>query len=600
MINNSDPLSFYQTRIKELNSTLTALKKCHLVTGWLRLFVFILLVTSVIYLWPNGVVSILLAAIPLTAFFVFLFYQSLRTEENIKNTTRLLLINNEETEILNGQYGKRYDGAIFSNKNNYSDTDLDVFGRASLFQYINRATSEQGKKTLAEYFSGNSKRETIIQKQQAVKELAAMPEWRQQLQAHGMDTPVTISNEQLILSWIRQTEPMYQQAVWQAIRFVLPVISVTVLALHLAGIIPNPPFYLFLLAAFFFSYSISKKITKEYGHLSKLLPELESFLPALNTIEQTPFSSGYILNQKKMLQHGGSASAEIARLKKILDRFDYRLNPVVHIPLNIFLLWDLQQALALYQWKKLHTTQAEQWYSVLGEMEALSSLAALAFNRPEWVFPEITDHWFDMECRQLGHPLIQPSKLVLNNFSLTGIPQIALVTGSNMAGKSTFLRTIGANTILAMAGAPVCAKYMKLPVTIVMSSMRITDNLEEETSTFYAELKKLKWILESVQKKEKVFLLLDEMLRGTNSLDRHSGSEALIRQLIREGAVGIIASHDVELSRLEQEFPGAIANYHFDSAVVQEEIIFDYQLKKGICTSTNATLLMRKIGIQMD
>ena len=600
MINNSEQLSFYQNRIKELNSRLTALKKRHLVTGWLRLFVFILLVASVIYLWPNGVVSVFLAAVPLTAFFVFLFYQSLRTEENIKNTTRLLLINNEETEILNGQYGKRYDGAIFSNKNNYSDTDLDVFGRASLFQYINRATSEQGKKTLAEYFSGNSNRETIIQKQQAVKELAAMPEWRQQLQAHGMDTPVTISNEQLILSWIRQTEPLYQQAVWQAIRFVLPVISVTVLALHLAGIIPNPPFYLFLLAAFVFSYSISKKITKEYGHLSKLLPELESILPALNTIEQTPFNSSYILEQKTMLQNSGSASAQIARLKKILDRFDYRLNPVVHIPLNIFLLWDLQQALALYQWKKTNTVQTKQWYAVLGEMEALSSLATLHFNRPEWVFPEITDHWFEMECRQLGHPLIQPSKLVLNNFSLTGTPQIALVTGSNMAGKSTFLRTIGANTILAMAGAPVCAKYMKLPVTIVMSSMRITDNLEEETSTFYAELKKLKWILESVQKKEKVFLLLDEMLRGTNSLDRHSGSEALIRQLIREGAVGIIASHDVELSRLEQEFPAAIANYHFDSAVVQEEIIFDYQLKKGICTSTNATLLMRKIGIQMD
>lgn len=599
MTNNPAPLPFYQHRIQELNGILVQLKKKHLLTGWLRLFVFILLVVSIIYFWPNGVVAILLAAIPLTVFFVFLFYQALRTEEKIKNTTRLLLINNEETEILNGQYSKRYDGAQFSGKKNYSDTDLDVFGHASLFQYINRATSEQGKETLAEYFSGNSNRETIIQKQQAIKELAAMPEWRQQLQAHGTNTPVTIGNEQLILNWIQQTEPLFQQPIWKAIRFVLPIISVTILALHLAGIIPNPPFYVFLPLAFFFSYSISKKVTKEYGHLSKILPGLESFLPVLNMVEQTPFNSSYFLEQKNMLLDTGAASIQIARLKKILDRFDYRLNPVVHLPLNIFLLWDLQQALALYQWKKANTVQTKQWYAVLGEMEALSSLATLHFNRPEWAFPEITEHWFELECRGAGHPLIPPQKLVLNDFSISGTPQIALVTGSNMAGKSTFLRTIGANIILAMAGAPVCAGYMKLPVTRVMSSMRITDNLEEETSTFYAELKKLKWILESVQQKEKVFLLLDEMLRGTNSLDRHAGSDALIRQLVQEGAVGIIASHDVELSRLEKEFPSAIGNYHFDSTVVQEEIIFAYSLKKGTCTSTNATLLMKKIGIRM-
>ncbi|MBL7727191.1 MAG: DNA mismatch repair protein MutS, partial [Dinghuibacter sp.] len=371
------------------------------------------------------------------------------------------------------------------------------------------------------------------------------------------------------------------------------------LALHLAGIIPTSPFYLFIMVAFVFSYSISKKITKEYGHLSKILPELESLLPALRMMEQTTFNSSYITSQQKMLAQHGAAAQQIARLKKILDRFDYRLNPVVHIPLNILLLWDLQQALSLQQWKISNTAPAKQWYAVLGEMEALSSLAALHFNHPDWAFPEITEQWFTLECIGAGHPLIPPQKLVPNNFSLSGTPKIALVTGSNMAGKSTFLRTIGANIVLAMAGAPVCATTMRLPVTRVMSSMRITDNLEEETSTFYAELKKLKWIIGSVQKKEKVFLLLDEMLRGTNSLDRHTGSEALIRQLVQEGAVGIIASHDVELSRLEQEFPHAINNYHFDSAVVQEEIIFDYRLKTGVCTSTNATLLMKKIGIRM-
>jgi DNA mismatch repair ATPase MutS len=196
--------------------------------------------------------------------------------------------------------------------------------------------------------------------------------------------------------------------------------------------------------------------------------------------------------------------------------------------------------------------------------------------------------------------LLPAEQRVTSSFGINGQGKIALVTGSNMAGKSTFLRSLGVNVLLAQTGAPVCAETFVLSPVKLMSSMRIADNLAENTSTFYAELKKLKTIIEAVKRHEPVFILLDEILRGTNSLDRHTGSAALMKQLIKEHAVAVIATHDVALAKLENEYPTAIQNYHFDVQVEGEELYFDYKLKDGVCTSLNASLLMKKIGIEMQ
>ncbi|MBL7763260.1 MAG: hypothetical protein JNL23_07510 [Chitinophagaceae bacterium] len=293
------------------------------------------------------------------------------------------------------------------------------------------------------------------------------------------------------------------------------------------------------------------------------------------------------------------SSADIKQLKQILDRFDIRLNPLVFIPLNTLLFWDLQQAFALEKWKKQHKEKVGQWFNGLGESESLSSLGNIAFNHPDWCFPAISNEHGKLQTVELGHPLINELKRVNNSFSTAGLNQLALITGSNMAGKSTFLRSVGVNIVLAMMGSPVCAKSFTIYPVKVMSSMRIADNLEESTSTFYAELKKLKSIIEAVNRKEKIFILLDEILRGTNSLDRHTGSKALIKQLIQQQAVGMIATHDLELAKLAAEFPGNIHNYHFDVQVANDELYFDYKLKTGICESLNASILMKKIGIEI-
>ena len=233
-------------------------------------------------------------------------------------------------------------------------------------------------------------------------------------------------------------------------------------------------------------------------------------------------------------------------------------------------------------------------------MEVLCSLATLHFNRPQWCFPIFTEKHFTFKATALGHPLIPEESRVVSAFDVEGVSKVALVTGSNMAGKSTFLRSLGVGVVMAQMGAPVCAQSLQLSPVRLMSSMRIADNLAENTSTFYAELKKLKTIIEAVRSHQPLFVLLDEILRGTNSLDRHIGSKALIKQLIKEKAVAVIATHDVEMAKLEEAYPQSIENYHFDVQVEGEELYFDYKLKHGVCTSLNASILMKKIGIELQ
>jgi len=328
--------------------------------------------------------------------------------------------------------------------------------------------------------------------------------------------------------------------------------------------------------------------------------ELEVLAGSIALIERTEYKAPYLKYlQEQFRQQNKTASAKLKDLKHILERLDMRYNIVVFIPLDIILQWDLQQVLALEKWKQKNHKNVIEWFTALGAFEAVNSLAVLSFNHPQWCFPSFKPNHFFIEGKDIGHPLIPADKCVNNPLKIDHAGELMLVTGSNMAGKSTYLRSIGVNTILAMAGAPVCACTFILSPVQIISSMRIADNLEENTSTFYAELKKLKTVIDKVNNGEKIFILLDEILRGTNSLDRHTGSVALVKQLIKHNAAGIIATHDVELAELKENYPANILNYHFDVQVNNDELYFDYKLKEGICTSLNASILMKKIGIEL-
>jgi DNA mismatch repair ATPase MutS len=275
------------------------------------------------------------------------------------------------------------------------------------------------------------------------------------------------------------------------------------------------------------------------------------------------------------------------------------MNWLVFIFLNTFLLWDLRQVLDLNEWKNTNQPRLSDWIAVISEMELAISLASLVYNEPGWIMPVMDENYFHFLGTEIGHPLIPASTRVTNDFSIDGSGKMTIITGSNMAGKSTFLRSLGVNFVLAGLGAPVCAQYMSLCDVKLISSMRVADNLAENTSTFYAELKKLQYIIEAVNNDEQVFILLDEVLRGTNSTDRHMGTRALVRQLIKKNVVTLIATHDTELAYSESSSP-FVSNYHFEGKIQHDQLYFDYKIKKGVCETLNATTLMKKIGIHFE
>lgn len=594
------PEVYYHQRLDQLQLQLKFHLRRKSTLGWLRFISVILIVGSVWILWPKGLAIVIPTALLLLIIFIRLIFADSKNNAFIQHTKHLININQDELKALADDYLHFNNGSVYMPKNHFYANDLDIFGRASLFQYINRTTSDIGGSRLAEWLLTPPEKSDIKERQAAINELSSKTEWRQGLQAFGKEQSIRDTTRHRLDDWLKEPGNFSDFRHWQWIRYVLPAIILMVLYLNIFNDLPNRILNIFLLSYAVIAYFISRKVSLVHQQLSKMVDELEVLLDSIKHIENTGFNSPLLQQlQSAYLQQKTSASYELKGLKKILERLDLRYNPVVFIPLDILLMWDLQQVLDLEKWKKNNTHNVVQWFDVLGEFEALNSLATIKFNHPSWVFPELSNKDFYIEGKQIGHPLIAETKRIVNDIFIQQKGELMLVTGSNMAGKSTYLRSIGINIVLAMAGAPVCAREFILSPVQLISSMRIADNLEESTSTFYAELKKLKTIIDKVNAGENLFILLDEILRGTNSLDRHTGSVALIKQLIKHNAVGIIATHDVELAEMKKNYPDNILNYHFDAQVNNEELYFDYLLKPGICTSLNASILMKKIGIEL-
>jgi hypothetical protein len=601
MNHKSFPAAEYNAQINELNGQLSLLKKRKDRISWLRLALILLLVADAWYLFQVSILYTILIAAALIAIFIRLIVLASRNGDAIENVKRLISINQNEIAVAGGSYTQRPDGSGFLYATHNYANDLDIFGRASVYQYINRTHSQQGNAKLANWLLEPSAMEIIPERQAAIKELAPQYKWRQQLEAYGMEQPVTLITEKKVAEWIREENTFSNKIGWQILRWVYPITAITLLVLYIIDILPLKGFTIAYIIALGVSGLISKMIIPQYINLDKIVPEVDALFNSAQWIESNPFHSIYLLQlQQHFLSNNTRSSVAIKQLKNILDKFDANLNLALTIFLNPLLLWNLQLIFQLEKWRTDNKIKTSDWFAATGEMEAVSTIANLHFNHPAWVFPvfDTTQHG-TFQSVEMGHPLIPENKMVYNSFSTLGTAQIALITGSNMAGKSTFLRSTAVNMVLAMMGAPVCAKEMRLSPMRVISSMRVADNLEESTSTFYAELKKLKSIIECVNNHEKVFVLLDEILRGTNSLDRHTGSKALIKQLINKSAVAMLATHDVELAQLQNDYPSNIYNYHFDAQIANEELYFDYKLKEGVCKSINASLLMKKIGIEL-
>lgn len=591
---------YYKKRLATVGTSLSQVLSIKTRLGWARFFVMICIAGCVYFLLPLGWLYVMAASFMLLVVFIKLVFADIDNNKSIRHTEELISINKDEIKALNGNYLQFEDGSLHIVHEHLYANDLDIFGKASLYQYINRSTSAMGGATLSKWLLAPATDAMITERQTAVKELHSQTEWRQALQAYGKEKKIVQSTYERLLQWIKEENNFINNRWWMLLQYLIPCIMLVVVMLNIFNLLSDPARNIFLLLSAVTAFFISRKIVPIHNRVSKITAELGVLSDSIHLIENKEFQSSLLVRLQSVYKKNNStASAQIKKLQSIVQRLDWRLNPIVFVPLAILFQWDLQQVIALEKWKRRNQAAILEWLDALGNFEAINSLATLHFNHPDWCFPVLKEEHFYIEGKAMGHPLINKLKRINNPVDVQHKGIIMLVTGSNMAGKSTYLRSIGINTVLTMAGAVACAQSFAISPVQLITSMRIADNLEENTSTFYAELKKLKNVIDAANKKEKVFILLDEILRGTNSLDRHTGAVALTKQLIRHQAAAIIATHDVELAALQNEYPHNILNFHFDAQVSHEELYFDYLLKEGICTSINASLLMKKIGIEL-
>ncbi len=535
---------------------------------------------------------------------VALFICAVAIHENIIKRRKFLealkAINENEIKAINGEFLELDPGdEFFSIEHDYS-SDLDIFGKQSVFHYLNRTTTSIGKKFLAAWlreFPENLKAEEQKQKQEAVQELAEKIELRQNIQAHGMfiedslkrlesfqgvfDEPTAVLNKKILLVFIH----------------VFPLITVGAVVLIFFRVSWLVALSMMLIQGLV-NRTMKEQRQRLYSLLSRQAKILTAYSRIMREIENEDFSCKRLAELRaELFVKNRAASFHIKKMSTILAYFDLRRSREFHGIFNNLLFWDLHCVYRIERWKKRVGPVVHQWFDVIGNFDALSSFANSFFNNPDWTMPEICDSEFKFEAESIGHPLIPRAENVRNDITLGNKRNILIVTGPNMAGKTTFLKTLGVNVVLGLAGAPVCAKQFVISPFKVYTSMKVTDSLDKKLSLFYAELQRLKMIMDAISRKEPVFFLIDEMLKGTNEYDRHKGAIALIRQLVESDTDGVLATHDLELTKLEKEFPDDIANYHFDGYIEDDKLLFDYILRKGVCQSSNALALMKKVGL---
>ena len=591
----------YTKRIEEYSAEAKALGSKYNTYSFVRLVLFLgfLVLSSILGVSFHVAAGLILFLLFLIGFYFFVQWHTAIKTKKVHHEN-LATLNQQELATLRHDYSAYTDGKEFEDAQHPYTVDMDIFGSHSVFQFLNRTTTAVGRNALAAYLSKETTKEEVYARQEAIKELTPMLAWRQDFQAVGMGTEDELRFSLALQEWLAKESAIYGHSKYKLALLLAPIISVGGI---IAAIFWLPWQILFLTfaPAIYFLRNTREAIDKIAHQTDSVDKILFTYSRLIQHIEKQKFSSAKITSLTNSLQSTGSkngASDKIKRLSYLISQLNVR-NNVFAIIFNLIGLWDIFWANKLEKWKEEQQDDLGQWFAAMGELETLSSFANLHYNNPEWIFPTIDEN-ATLEGVQLGHPLLHRSKRISNDFTCPTNGHIKLVTGSNMAGKSTFLRTVGLNITLACIGSPVCAKTMRLPMLRVYSSMRTQDALHESTSSFYAELKRLKFIIEAAEKGENIFFLLDEILKGTNSKDRHTGSKALIKQLINNKGAGIIATHDLELGILESQYGGAIENLCMEVRVENGELFFDYTLEKGVSQSFNATILMQNMGIRIS
>jgi hypothetical protein len=572
-----------------------------------RMALFLLLVLLIYLSIKSGNPLLLVLLVILLGAFLYLVKRAVLIRREIEYKKILIIINENELSALNGDHSAFDSGMQFVDYQHEYSYDLDIFGEHSIYRLVNRVATPLGKEKLAQgLLNPGTDSQQILLRQEAVRELAGKLSWRQDFLATARESDWEQVHDNNVKFWLGAPDKFTKTLFYKLAIWVNSVITITI---SLLSVLPNifPTFFSFRCPITLFLYflipisliiSRTRLINQEQQKLERQLDLFRKYAGLLELIEKEEFESDYSKSLKKSLAHGDLLASQIMKkLTGILWGLEVRGNMIVSFILNSFFLWDILLMIRLERWRHEYRDAFGRWIGTIAEFETLNSLANLSVNRPDLTWPEIRDGAFQMEIIDGGHPLINPAKRVDNSLSFDKDGRIYLITGANMAGKSTLLRMVGVNMILAMAGGPVCANRLVMVPVLIHTSVRTNDSLGDDESYFYAELKKLSRIINRFEQGERLFIIIDEMLKGTNSRDKHTGSAALIRRLIALGASGLVATHDVELGELSNEFPGRLVNRCFEVITEGDHLKFDYQLYPGISQNLNATFLMTQMGI---
>lgn len=591
--------TFYTDRIKTFEVKVSNLNKRLKLLSLIRLFSFLTAIAVFYALYPVHVFFAAAAALTVIGLFIWSITTFNKTQIAREFYQRIKEINTNEQESLKGNIQAFDPGDGFIDPEHQFSFDMDIFGSGSLFQFLNRSRSEEGKSMLASLLSNNElNKKTIANKQKFVSELSGKTDFRHRFHASfSMAKTYTPDQKKQLLKWLFNEGSFFKSNALPVLSFLFPVMFIVILLLASFSVVTfNLVFYAFLL-----NLGIIGTKLKETNQIHSILSEhgtrLKEYAVLLSYIENETFQSPIADGLKASLHHQQeTSSAILKKLGKLVDLFDNRLNLLMNVLMNGIFLWDFHCIRRLEKWKKGYKDSILHWFSCITSFDAYISLANYAFNYPEHTYPQITEERPFLSMINAGHPLINPNELVRNDFFMEE-RRFIIVTGANMAGKSTFLRTVGINMVLAMAGAPVCADEFIFKPVKLFTSMRASDSLQKNESYFYAELKRLKELLTMLQQESRTMVILDEILKGTNSEDKQKGSKLFLKQLVKRKATGIIATHDLSLAALEQEHTNEIQNFCFEIEIDGEDIHFDYKLKEGVTKKMNASLLMAQMGL---
>lgn len=597
--------AFYEQNIQQTKQELAVLDKNINRNSLMRLALILIGAIALFQIFQmNNIWILLIAVFAIVLGFAYLVLRQSKLEKIRDEKKAFLRVNENELNVKEHSENIYLDGIEFDEPKHAYISDLDIFGPKSLFSLINRAATNDGVSMLASWFLKAASKHRILERQEASAELASKREWTQLLQTKLLfNLGQKVNIKTFLTRYMEDGSLNFGSSFMRIYVKIAPFLFVVGVILSL---FVTPVWnYMLLLALIhlMWAMALGGKVSYFSSRIDKIGVTLIAYSDAVKMVEDEKFSSE--LNQKLQVElktdKQENLSTAFKHLGSLVDKLDARNNILVGAVLNMLLLWDFKQVLAIVDWKKNYEGNVLKAFDIIAEFEALLSLATLKSNYPNWSTPKILDsaHSDGISALDINHPLIKKDFAVANNYEAAD-HQLALITGSNMAGKSTFLRTFGINAVLAYAGAVTCASKFELPIYNLVSYMRIKDSLNESTSTFKAELDRMKFILDQLSANSDTFVLIDEMLRGTNSVDKYLGSKAIIRKILAINGKGMVATHDLQLASLEEEYIGRLKNYHFDIQVKDGEMLFDYKLKNGKCTIFNASLLLKGIGVDVQ